>query len=309
MNKLRFYTTIYTSLNNRKGLPFWVLSPLRRIVRTLANISLPKYLSEPVKYSDKLAKGLIVSLTSFPGRIDVVWQVVETLKRQSLCPDKIILWLSKKQFPTNDTIPPNLWGLQDDIFEIRLVEDDIRSHKKYYYVMQEYQDNTIITCDDDIYYHPDMIKNLILASRNNPNSITANVTSQLKYSEKELCPYKEWENNYKAFCSFNRVQIGVGGVLYPPNVLDKRVFRKDLFMRLAPYADDLWLNSMARLAKTPVVQTAFHYLPMEIHTVSPSLSSVNNGKDNLNDKQLIEIRQNLVESGSVDVYSYDYKVD
>lgn len=308
MNQLRLYTTLFTSLNNPKGWPYWVLSPFRRVIRTLANKNLPHYLSKPVAYSTDVADNVIVSVTSYPGRIGVVWQVIETLKRQSLRPEKILLWLSKEQFPSDNDVPSTLLSLRDDVFEIRMVEGDIRSHKKYYYAMQEYPDKTIITFDDDIYYHPDVVKRLVFTSLKYKRCIISNVTNQLQYEGECLKPYKDWGRHFKKYSSLNRVQIGVGGVLYPPSSIDKMAFRKELFTGLAPLADDLWLNSMARLVKTPVVQNDFHYLWMEIHTGAPTLTSVNNGSENLNDKQLKQIREYLIKEGMPDIYSFDYKV-
>ena len=308
MDLLRFYTSIYTLLNNPKGMPYWVLSPIRRAIRILANHTLPIYLRIPVAYSNNVAKGVIVSLTSFPGRIAIVWQVIETLKRQSVRPEKILLWLSKEQFPKETDIPFELRSIQDEVFGIRIVEGDIRSHKKYFYVMQEFPDYTIITCDDDIYYHPDLLKYLIATANSYPHCITANVTNQLQYNDEELCSYNKWQRNFKAFSSHNRVQIGLGGVLYPPHSINKMAFRKDLLIKLAPLADDLWLNSMARLAQTPVIQTEFHYLWMDIHIEAPSLSSVNNGIENMNDKQLRQIREFLIAEGLQDIYAFNYVV-
>lgn len=309
MNQLRLYTSLFTSLNNLKGLPYWVLSFLRKPLRIFANKNLPKYLSKPVPYSRDVAENVIVSLTSYPGRIGIVWQVVETLKRQSIRPQKIMLWLSRDQFASDDIVPKKLQSLQDDVFEIRMVKGDIRSYKKYYYVMQEFPDATIITFDDDIYYHPDTIKHLVRTNELFQHCIVANVTNQLQYDGNELKPYKEWGRHYKKYSSKNRVQIGVGGVLYPPHSLNALVFREDLFTSLAPMADDLWLNCMSRLNMTPVIQSDFHYLWLEINTKVPSLTSVNNGNESMNDRQLSQIREYLINHGFKDVYSFDYIID
>lgn len=308
MNQLRLFTSLFTSLYNPKGFPYWMLTPFRRPIRVIANKMLPMYLSKPVAYSKEVAENVIVSLTSYPGRIGVVWQVVETLKRQSLRPEKILLWLSKDQFPKDDSVPSQLQSLQDEVFEIRMVDGDIRSYKKFYYAMQEFPEATIITFDDDIYYHPDVIKHLVRTSDKYPHYIVANVTNQLQYVEKTLKPYKEWGRHFKKFSTLNRIQIGVGGVLYPPHSLNVLVFRQDLFTSLAPMADDLWLNCMSRLNKIPVIQSDFHYLWMEINTNAPSLTSVNNGSENMNDKQLCQIRNYLVTHGLNDVYSFNYVV-
>src|SRR5690554_2625875 len=41
----------------------------------------------------------VVSLTSYPSRIEDVWISIECLLRQTFKPDKIILWLAQSEFP------------------------------------------------------------------------------------------------------------------------------------------------------------------------------------------------------------------
>lgn len=308
MDKLRLFTNAYGCLHNYKGVPFWVLTPLRKILRYEANRVLPKYLGKSCALQGKTDKSVIISFTSFPARIYDVWKVVESLKNQSVLPERIILWLSKVQFPTEDTIPDTLWKEEDSLFEIRMVEGDIRSHKKFYYVMQEFPEKTLVTCDDDIYYHPDMLKYLMEGSKRFPGCVIANTTRQIGFDvEGNLMPYKKWKVNQKAFSSDNLIQIGSGGVLYPPNGLHELTLRKDLFFSLTPMADDIWLNCMARMQGTPVVQSAMKILPLPIYTGSPTLSSVNKGQ-NRNDVQLSQLKNYFVKNKLPEIYSVTYKI-
>ena len=263
MNLLNVLTTVYGKLHNYPGIPFWLLTPFRKIVRSIANVVLPAYLERKHKVFLLNGHGVIVSFTSFPARIQDVWKVVESLKNQTICPDKILLWLSKDQFPSKENVPHRLIECEDDLFEIRMVDGNIRSHKKYFYAMREFPRSTIITCDDDIYYHPKMLESLIKTGKKYPGCIIANVTKQMLFDGNgDLLPYYKWNGDFKPFSSLNNVQIGAGGVLYPPGSLHKFVLKKDLFSKLAPLADDLWLNCMARLQKTPVIQTDFNVLPL-----------------------------------------------
>lgn len=275
----------YGKLHNYRNVPFWFLTPIRRLVRFLSYILLPKVLN--VKRTNKgiVKKDLIVSLTSFPSRIKDVWQVVESLKNQSILPEKIILWLSKEQFSQKDSIPISLLNRENELFEIRLVDQDFRSHKKYYYAMIEFPNKTIVTCDDDIYYHPDMLKVLIEDSNRFKGCIISNVTKQLSfYANGNIRPYNQWKDEFESYSCENMIQIGVGGVLYPPNSLDKMVLRNDLFTLLTPLADDIWLNCMARMKKTIIVQSSKNILPLPIKSNSPTLTSIN-CDENLNDIQ------------------------
>ena len=303
MNALNIFTRSYAKLHNYPGVPFWVLTPLRKAVRYGANKVLPRYLAKPHEPKGKREEGVILSFTSFPARIKEVWQVVESLKNQSVLPEKIILWLSKDQFPTRGSIPESLWKEEDHLFEIRLVDGDIRSHKKYYYVMQEYPDKTFVTCDDDVYYHPDTLKNLVETSRLFPGCIIANTTRVITCdSSGEILPYNQWKSVHRAFTYDNLIQIGVGGVLYPPGCLHELTLRKDLFFTLTPMADDIWLNCMARLKGTRIVQSDMTQLLIDIYNGSPSLSSVNRGESK-NDEQIANLRKYLREHDLEDVYS------
>lgn len=308
MNALNLFTKAYAGLHNYPGVPYWVLTPLRKMVRGTANKVLPRYLSKHREPRGKTEDGIILSFTSFPARINDVWKVVESLKNQSVLPERIILWLSKVQFPTKESIPETLWKEEDELFEIRMVEEDIRSHKKFYYVMQEYPDKTFVTCDDDIYYHPDMLKNLVDGSKKFPGCVIANTARYIQFDEdNQVLPYNSWQVVQKPFASKDLIQIGVGGVLYPPHVLHVLTLRKDLFFSLIPMADDIWLNCMARLNGIPVVKTAMQLLPLPIENGSPSLSSVNRGSSK-NDDQLKALRAWLKEF-LFDPYAANYHVD
>ena len=309
MNVLNLFTRAYGKLHNYPGIPYWILTPFRKIVRGTANLFLPHYLKRVHNQNKLNGKDIIVSFTSFPARINEVWKVVESLKAQSVRPEKIILWLSKEQFPNDNDIPQSLRECEDGVFEIRFVDDDIRSHKKYYYALQQFPKKAVVTCDDDVYYHKDMLRTLIEAANRYPHCIIANTTKQLSFDkDTELSSYAEWKEINAPYASENRVQIGEGGVLYPPGCLNELVLRKDLIAELAPLADDLWLNVMARLKKTPVVHSGKAIFPLPIASEAPKLTSVNNGVENMNDVQIRNIRKWLKENGMPDVYSIDYRI-
>ena len=101
---------------------------------------------------------LIVSFTSYPARIHVVPQVLESLYAQSMKADRILLWLAEEQFPNKEADLPK--SLIDDAaagkFELRWC-DDLGSHKKYFYTMQEFPDDIVVTVDDYQHYHSDTI--------------------------------------------------------------------------------------------------------------------------------------------------------
>lgn len=287
MNYLSFYTSLYSKLRNY-GLPFWFLSPIRRFVRNIANHQLKKYLSvSKIKEypRDKIQDNLIVSFTSFPSRIDFVWMVVETMKRQTMLPKKIILWLSKEQFP-NETLPDSLVKEIDSLFEIRFVCGDIRSHKKYFYVVKEYPESYVFIVDDDILYSPDILAKTWAAHLKCPNHIICNYGFIMKYDgNKNLLPYNKWEETYSKSENPSIFFGSGGGTLIKPNSLYKDLTNIELAQELTPTADDVWLNAMARLAKVPCLMIKHGlFLPTNI-TDNQRLCTINVG-ENRNDRQI-----------------------
>lgn len=309
MNALSLFTKSYGLLRNY-GMPFWIMTPLRRLVRSIANWYLPRFLAKPVAPSSLYDNDLIVSLTSFPGRINDVWKVIESLKRQTVKPGRIILWLSIQQFPSKSQIPQSLTKLEDELFSIRLVDEDFRSHKKYFYSIREFPDKTIITCDDDVYYDEDMIRRLVDTAKRYPNCIISNYASRIKHgNDGSLLPYLKWSSDIRPYNSDNLLQIGAGGVLYPPGCLHDLVLNSNVFMNVCPLADDIWLNSMARLKGTPVVKSMKTVQLLPVTNNAPSLSSVNNGNLNYNDKQIKQLRNYLISNDLEDVYSSNCNVE
>lgn len=49
---------------------------------------------------------IIVSMTSYPARINTVHLAIRSLLAQKVLPDKIVLWLCKSDFPNREAICP-----------------------------------------------------------------------------------------------------------------------------------------------------------------------------------------------------------
>lgn len=149
-----------------------------------------------------------------------------------------------------------------------------------------------------------MISILTATSKNHPNSVIANISKHILFDNNGvILSYRSWQRDVKPLDSVDMVQIGAGGVLYPPHCLNDHVLRKDIFWEVAPMADDLWLNMMARLNNTLVVQSKRLFLPLPCVMDTPSLKTTNTGEDNMNDKQLAKMIEWLVQNKMENVYS------
>lgn len=305
MNSFVFFTSLYGKLKPSNKVPKFILSPMRYVVRSVWNSFFSNSLDRIKPNYQMERNDVIVSLTSFPGRINNVWKVICSLKLQEIKTYKIILWLSKEQFDNKKSLPLKLLKLEDNSFEIRLVQGDLRSHKKYYYAFKEFPNKTIITVDDDILYHPLTLSFLLDGSSRFQDSIIANITSKISYKNNVILPYTQWPSVYTAYFSENLLQIGAGGVLYPPRCLDPLVLEESVFRKYAPFADDIWLNSMARKHRTIITQSGCNILFMPISLDTPSLNAIN-VSEGKNDIQLENIRNYLIEHFNVDVYDINY---
>lgn len=283
---------------------------MQMILKRLFDRTVPKSLRKTQKdqpfglNSEKREMEYIVSLTSFPGRINEVWVTVETLLRQSFKPDRIILWLSEEQFP-DIKVPASLQELQPRGLEIVFVKDDIRSHKKYFYAFSEFPESAVITVDDDVYYPKDTLKYLADAHVMNPKSIISNRAHEITFKDGKMQPYRQWKHNVKSSkASFLYVPTGVGGVLYPPGSFYKDIFDVETFKKICFMADDLWLK-IATLRNSTMVVVTPHF-NKDLLTVQNS-QNVNlvaaNSMGGGNDTQFNEVLRHF----NLDIASYKDK--
>ncbi|MBE6444181.1 MAG: hypothetical protein E7020_05910 [Alphaproteobacteria bacterium] len=202
----------------------------------------------------KNKKGIIVSMTSYPARINTVHLTIESLLNQTLKADKLILWLALEQFKNKENdLPKELLELQNKGLTIDWYHD-IRSYKKLIPTLIKHPNDIIITVDDDVIYDKNCIKLLWKSHLKHKKTIICHRGHYILFDKKKnILPYSQWKSQYKKNNpSYNILQTGVGAVLYPPKVLYKDVLNENLFMSLAYDGDDLWFWAMANLNKTKI---------------------------------------------------------
>ncbi|MCD2449148.1 hypothetical protein GO003_001910 [Methylicorpusculum oleiharenae] len=188
---------------------------------------------------------LVVSLTTFPARINDVYLTIESLFQQSLKADKVVLWLSKAEFDPLD-LPQTLRNLERRGLTIAFCDEDLGPYKKFYYALSAFPDSLLITVDDDILYPPDMIDQLYRAWKREPQLVHCQRAHKIAFGRNgSILPYKHWNKTIRDEKASPLIMpTGVGGVLYFPGCFDPAVSDKAQFMRLAPKADDIWLKAM-----------------------------------------------------------------
>ncbi len=227
--------------------------------KTIKKEKLPEH---PLNTKEREEK-VIVSLTSFPARINCVHLSIKSLMIQTYKPDRIILWLSKLQFKGDEDLPKELLQLKEKGLEIIYCEDDLRGHKKYFEAMKQQQPNELIlTYDDDIIYPPNSIKWLMKAHKKYPNAVVANRGYEITFdAEGKIKPNKQWKmiSGYGVKKPRSLLHLSNGsGVLYPYDAMYKDVCNKDLIKEYALGIDDLWMTIMAILQGTKMLKSK-HY--------------------------------------------------
>lgn len=187
---------------------------------------------------------LIVSLTSYPKRFDVLAPTLKTLLTQSVAPDAVVLWIAHQDVAA---LPPEVRKLESQGLVIRAT-DDLQSYKKIIPALAEYGDAFIITADDDVYYPRGWLETFTTAYVPGEKAALSYRAHRMIFSGRGLAPYSDWIFEIAELAPGNEVFFtGVGGVLYPPGLLHPDVMNVDLLRELCPRGDDIWLNWMVRL--------------------------------------------------------------
>lgn len=244
---------------------------------------------------EKRKERIVVSLTSYGRRVkSVLPYAIISLLRQTCKPDLIVLWLDEEHW--NDrNLPKSLKKLREKGLTVRYCED-LKSYKKLIPTLKAYPDDIIITVDDDVFYRKDLLKRLILAYKKDSSRIYAHRAHQILFGKDgTLLPYSDWKLKVSGVGGRSIFPTGVGGCLYKRSLLYKDVCRDDLFMSLAPRADDVWFYFMEVLQGTECValpDSGNIFIPLDTFYQyfqrDASLSALN-CKESQNDVQIVQV--------------------
>lgn len=264
-------------------------------IALIMNLILPVYYKyKPKNYGlnrEERRTKIIVSMTSIPSRIESLSYCIESLLSQTMTPDKIILWIDKDKFK-DVNIEDKFSLLIERGLEIRYCED-LKPHTKYFYALQEFNDSLVITVDDDIYYPENLVERLVNEHNKNPKNIICWRAHEITFKKEQILSYKMWNMLAPGYKNTSNLLLatGVGGVLYPPNCFGEIAFNKDIFMRICPTADDLWLKVMEIIYEVKVTKLSKYtkecVIISKTQKIALSDDNVINKKNDIMMKQLI----------------------
>ena len=283
-----------------------IAKSLRLILYWMSNILIPAvYFFYKGRYSlggDSCVQyPFIVSLTSFPARINNVHLVVESLLRQTVKPDRIILWLSKNQFDSELKLPKKLLSLKKHGLEIEIRDGDLRSYKKYWYVLKEIPNSNFVIVDDDIFYPSFLLHDLIETAKKYQGHVCANRCTYISENHR----YSDWKG-VKGKGDFgdcvNIMPTGCGGVYYPANSLSDDALHSELFEDYCKDADDIWLNCMAFIKGTKFAYTGSFQYYLGVYNFNNDALYRSNVDESKNDERILSVRAFYKKSLDVDVF-------
>ena len=237
---------------------------------------------------------VIVSMTSYPKRIDNIKPTLDSIFNQTVQPDKIFLWLAASEFKNKeDDLPQYLLDLVKKKKIYIKWCNNLKPHKKYFNALQEYQSSIVITVDDDLIFDNDLIECLLKSYIKYPNAISAMRTHLMKKDGHKFDKYKNFlleQNLIINKPSMNILATNGAGTLFPPNIINFDYFSEELITKLGINCDDILLKLFEVVSDVPVVQPRkFKELKYVPNTQECSLWQINQLPDG-NDKTLENIR-------------------
>ena len=249
---------------------------------------IPKLTEAGNKLKNVPTQPVIISLTSYGRRVnETLHFTLFSLLSQSVKPDKIVVWLGVNEWH-NGNLPKTLKKLTDFGVEIKFCKD-IGPFTKIIPSLREFPDSVIVTADDDLYYPKNWLKKLLDCRAENPEKICIHRAHEITFTDGKINPYVQWKHAVKQTQNPENLFItGVGGVLYPPDSLGKNATNEELFLKLSPKADDVWLWAMAKLQKTPMIIVKNGYSKLNYIDIIDELSglTIENVVNNRNDEQI-----------------------
>jgi hypothetical protein len=198
------------------------------------------------------ASPCIVAVTTYPARVGAVHLTLRSILKQSFAVDRTYLVLSSLEFPRGVVdLPRSLRKLLRKTaprIQVLFTTDNQLSFKKLLPVLARHPRATILTADDDVIYTRDWALGLFSEHKKTPGVVLGTRGTMLRITGRSAVPYADWRPADIGLVSHNVFLTGRGGILYPPESLDPRVFDWEAASSLCVHADDVWFKAMSTLA-------------------------------------------------------------
>ena len=270
-----------------------VIKGIRRISRVILNLFVRVMPYKNGLNSKMRDEKIIISMTSYPARFAYIVLPIKSLLLQSIKPDKIIVWLGSDS--SEDDLSEEMKKLREYGVEYRFdPERNLKPHKKYFYALQEYCNDLVITVDDDIIYPPTLVSSLLKMHRKYPTAICARRVHKVKVDQTgAIDSYTTWEWECDKKCAPSYLLFGTNGAgtLFPPHVFKRYAFDEERIKMLCLNADDVWIWFMSLMNQRKIVWAPCYLIhpPVVEETRAMNSLAMENIENRGNDKYIKEM--------------------
>lgn len=227
-------------------------------------------------YRQRRTVPVIASLTTYPPRIGKAWIAIETLLRQTVRAERLILVLNTEEFPTRE-LPSRIQRQVRRGLEILWVDRNGRSHDKLIPVRARFPGTTIVTFDDDKFFPRNLLDELVYASRRYPDHVIGarGWVVQKANNDGKVHFGLGWTRATPGMAGLNLFTPGGNGCLYPPDSLSSMVDDLDSALEVCPAADDIWFWGSLQKNKTQIMCLGLiAHRPVSALKDGPALSTI-----------------------------------
>lgn len=206
---------------------------------------------------------IIVSMTSYPGRIaNVSKSIFLLLKKQTLPPDEIHLWLAEPEFLNKElSLPSDLQTIIKTVENVHLhwLPENTYCHKRHEIFKYTSDDDLVFLIDDDVRYSDDLIQKVVETHNKFPNCIICyNQYSKHEYDGRKIiygkaAPEKEPKANWNRWCG----QSMIPAKLYPKEILSDE--NQEIRNQLSPISDECWLQPWLVFYDIPIYHLHYNW--------------------------------------------------
>lgn len=169
-------------------------------------------------------KAVLSMFASVEG-IEYVYDSLQSLLKQTVSIEKILLCLNKRDFQ-NSEMPSKLRQLAEENSTVEIIwtENEWGILNRYICAVERYPDSPIILVNADVEYDENLIKELVKSYIKHPDCISCTRAELIMFRQNgQLRAYKSWLHNYRVLKdvpSYQIMPVGIGGVLYPPKIFN-----------------------------------------------------------------------------------------
>ncbi len=223
---------------------------------------------------------LIVNLTTTSERLNLCSPTLWSLVHQCKLPDKIILWVSKDKYLSDNGIesPPefiNEINSINNIIEVKFVKNT-GPYRKIVPALSYFSNSDfLVYCDDDAIYGFDWLLSLYTVFVN--NNELAPVASRVRKKIPSIL------GGYKSYLKFplitecgkikkDYIITGLGGVIFKKEHMSEKLRNLDDYLYLCPKADDIWFSKIFELSVNYIIVNSEAL--REVHEIGHSITSL-----------------------------------